>query len=45
MDAFNEELKQVDIIFSNVFEIDTIGPQIELAAKKDEDFEKWMKKN
>ncbi len=45
MDAFNEELKQVDIIFSNVFEIDTIGPQIELAAKKDDDFEKWMKKN
>ncbi len=45
MDVFKEELKNADMIFYNLFTLDLVGPQIEIAAKSDNDFIKWLKKN
>jgi hypothetical protein len=33
------------VIFSNLFEVDTVGPQIEIAAKNDNDFRKRLRNN
>jgi hypothetical protein len=45
MNDFRESLKDAAEIFSGVFEKDTVGPQIEAAAKNDNDFKVWLLKN
>ncbi len=45
LNIFKEDLNNVDVIFSNLFEVDTVGPQIEIAAKNDNDFRKRLRNN